>query len=187
MTKDWVASETKKDIVENKYFSDSNKDYIYKAKINIYNHKFGGILIIKKINDQNHRVVFTTEFGNKLFDFLYEGENFRKNFIIDNLDKKLIVNTLQRDFKLLISEKATVLEQYHVEDYKVYKTSGDKRSNFYFINKKSHTLDKIVNTSKTKEKVVVLFTEIEGDVANKIQISHNTINLQIELEKFAKY
>ncbi len=30
-------------------------------------------------------------------------------------------------------------------------------------------------------------TEIEGDVANKIQISHNTINLQIELEKFAKY
>lgn len=186
MTEGWVTTEINKNIVENNYFSDSNTDYIYKAKINVYNHKFGGIIIIKQLGNQKHRVVFTTEFGNKLFDFLYEGEEFTKNFIVEELDKKLIVNTLRKDFKLLISEKTAVIEQYLIEDYEVFKTSMDKRTNFYFINKKTHTLDKIVNTTKSKEKVAVLFTEIEGDVANKIEISHHNINLQIELEKFAK-
>ena len=86
----------------------------------------------------------------------------------------------------MISEKAKVIEQYDVDDEIVFKASDDKRANFYFINKKSHTLDKIVNATKTKEKVEVLFTEIIGEVAIKIQISHHQIKLEIELEKFVK-
>ena len=57
--------------IENPYFSDSSKDYVYKAKIDIYGKYFGGILILKKVGDRSHRVVFTTEFGNKIFDFLF--------------------------------------------------------------------------------------------------------------------
>ena len=186
MTKDWVASETNQEFVENTYFSDANIDYVYKAKINVYNHKFGGILIIKKTGEQEHRVVFTTEFGNKLFDFLYLGETFTKEFIIDDLDKKIIVKTLQKDFKLLISEKSKVQEKYDINNDEVFKTNADNRINFYFINKKTHTLDKIVNTTKSKGKVEVLFSEIDNEVANNIIILHQNINLQIELEKFTK-
>ncbi len=186
MTKDWVKSETTQEFVENNYFSDVNIDYVYKAKINVYGHKFGGILIIKKLSEKEHRVVFTTEFGNKLFDFLYQENSIKKNFIVEGLDKKFIVKTLQKDFKLLISEKTKVIEQYDFSNEIVFKASDDKRFNFYFINKKSHTLDKIVNATKTKEKVEVLFAEIIGEVANKINISHHQIKLKIELEKFVK-
>ena len=49
--------------ITNPYFSSSAIDYIYKAKIDIYGKYFGGILIIKKVTDDMHRVVFTTEFG----------------------------------------------------------------------------------------------------------------------------
>ncbi len=185
ITKGWVTSKVKQDIVENPYFSDTDTDYVYKAKINIYERRFGGILIIKKIDRREHRVVFTTEFGSKLFDFLYRGECFRKNFVMEELDKKFIVKTLQQDFKLLISEKATVIEQYNNDYDEIFKTSDDKRTNFYFINKKTHTLDKIVNTTINKEKVEVLFKEIVDEEVNKIHISHHNINLQIELEKFA--
>ena len=80
-------------------------DYVYKAKIDVYGRYFGGILILKKVDENSHRVVFTTEFGSKIFDFLYEGDTFTKNFMIDDLDKKIIVNTLRKDFKILISEK----------------------------------------------------------------------------------
>lgn len=186
MTKGWVASETNKEFVENNYFSNGNTDYVYKAKITVYNHKFGGILIVKKTGEQEHRVVFTTEFGNKLFDFKYIGETFIKEFVIDELDKKIIIKTLQKDFKLLISEKAIVQEKYEVDGDEVYKTSTDKRSNFYFINKKTHTLDKIVSTTNTKEKVAILFSEINDEIATRISINHLSINLQIELEKFTK-
>ena len=183
-TEGWVATGSTRDFVENHYFSDTSKDYIYKSKIEVYGHNFGGILIIKKTGIQEHRVVFTTEFGNKLFDFLYKGESFTKIFIIDELNKKMIVKTLQRDFKILISEKSKVLEQYTFQDKDIFKTSDEKRTNFYFINKKTHTLDKIVNTTNSSEKVEILFTNNNVQIANNILFNHKNIRLTIELEKF---
>ncbi len=185
-TKDLIASEITNEIVKNSYFSDIEKDYIYKAKIEVYKHNFGGILIIKKIDSAKHRVVFTTEFGNKLFDFLYKGDNFKVNYMVEEMDKKFILKTLQKDFKLLISEENIVVKQYQNSGFEIYKTNSDKRNNFYFFNKKTHTLDQIVNASKSKEKVVILFDEIKEQMANKIGINHQNIKLKIELEKFKK-
>jgi len=172
--------------VENLYFSDHAQDYIYKAKIDIYGRYFGGILIIKKLKKNTHRVVFTTEFGSKVFDFLYEGDTFTKNFIVPDIDKKFIVNTLQKDFKILISETAQVKEQFELEEIDVYKSEADKRFNFYFFNKENQRLEKIVNTSKSKEKVTILFTSKTENIAEKIAINHNNIKLSIDLDYFKK-
>jgi len=175
----------KKEVI-NPYFSNSSTDYIYKAKINIYGRYFGGILIIKKIDEDSHRVVFTTEFGSKIFDFQYEGNTFTKNFMLENIDRKQIVNTLQKDFHLLISEKAQVMEQYASEEKDVYKTQPDKGFNFYFFDSKMNTLDRIVNTSKRKEKISFVFASEEKNVAQKIVIKHTNIKLTIDLEIFKK-
>jgi len=185
-TKDLLEVNLSKNTIENSYFSDVVKDYVYKAKIEIYGNNFGGILIIKKQSERKHRVVFTTEFGNKLFDFLYEGDQFILNYIAEELDKKMIVHTLQKDFKLLISEYQKVNKQYQTENFEVYQTTDSNMNNFYFFNKKSATLDKVVNTSKSKEKVVILFKDIEVKNANTIVINHKNIKLNIELEKFKK-
>ena len=185
-TKNLIVIDASKIEVENPYFSNTNTDYVYKAKIDIYGKNFGGILIIKKTEDNSHRVVFMTEFGNKLFDFLFENDRVIKNFIIEELDKKFIVNTLQNDFKLLVSQKNKVASQYDSGQEDIYKTIDDKQFNFYFINKKSSILDKIVSTSKTKEKVEVLFSNIESEIANTILIHHKNIKLNIALEIFKK-
>ena len=86
-TKNLIVKEVSHIEVDNPYFSNTYIDYIYKAKIDIYGRKFGGILIIKKIDENSHRVVFTTEFGNKLFDFLFENDTVINNFVIEELDK----------------------------------------------------------------------------------------------------
>ena len=172
--------------VTNPYFSSKAIDYIYKAKINIYGRYFGGILIIKKVEEDTHRVVFTTEFGNKIFDFLYEGDNFTKNFLIEDLDKKIIVNTLQKDFKLLISESAKVIEEYASEGQQIYKTKTNNRFNFYFIEDKTSVLERIVQTSKSKEKVEIVFTSEGNELAEKIGIYHSNIKLNIDLNYLKK-
>ena len=133
-TKDLLKVDVSKNMIGNTYFSDVNKDYVYKAKIEVYANNFGGILIIKKISESKHRVVFTTEFGNKLFDFLYEDDDFTINYIVEELDKKMIINTLQKDFKLLISERQKVINQYQSEYFEVYQTSDSNKNNFYFFN-----------------------------------------------------
>lgn len=172
--------------VENPYFSNSEIDYVYKAKIEVYGKNFGGILIIKKINPENHRVVFTTEFGSKLFDFQFEGDTFTKHFVVEDLDKKFIVNILKDDFKLLVNESAEVLAVYESKNQRIYKTEAEERFNFYFLDNKSEKLEKIVNTSKTKEKVEIDFTSSEESIADIIAIKHNNIKLTIDLEKFKK-
>lgn len=172
--------------VENPYFSNPEIDYVYKAKIEVYNKNFGGILIIKKTGIKTHRVVFTTEFGSKLFDFKFEGDDFTKNFVVEDLDRKFIINILRDDFKLLINEKANVLMAYESDNQSVFKTKSDKRYNFYFLDKETEKLSKIVNTSKTKEKVEIDFTATEENIADIISIIHNNIKLRIDLEKFKK-
>jgi hypothetical protein len=79
-----------------------------------------------------------------------------------------------------------VNNQYQSEDFEVYQTTDSKRNNFYYFNKKSATLDKIVNTSKRKEKLERLFGNVEGNNANSISINHKNIKLNIEIEKFKK-
>lgn len=170
--------------VENPYFSDPEKDYVYKAKIEVYGRNLGGILIIKKVGPEAHRVVFTTEFGSKLLDFQYEGDTFTKNFIVSELDKKMIVRTLERDFKLLVTDRANVMEAYTSERQSVYKTLAGKRFNYYFFSKETRRLEKIVNSSKIKEKITILFETSEKDIAQHIKIEHSDIKLKIELEIF---
>ena len=172
--------------VNNPYFSNEDIDYVYKAKIKIYGRYFGGILIIKKVEKDSHRVVFTTEFGNKIFDFLYKGDSFIKNFVLDELDKKIIVNTLQKDFKLLISESSKVEEQFAAENQQVYKTKTNSRFNFYFFGEKPVVLNRIVQTSKRKEKVEIVFTSAGNDLAQRIGIKHSNIKLKIDLNYFKK-
>src|SRR5690606_543675 len=172
--------------VENPYFSNTEIDYVYKAKIEVYGKNFGGILIIKKIAAESHRVVFTTEFGSKLFDFQFEDDTFTKNFVVEDLDKKFIINILKDDFKLLVNEKAKTLEVYESENQRIYKTHNDERFNFYFINAGTGQLQKIVNTSKTKEKMEIDFISSDGKIADTIAIKHSNIKLTIDLEKFKK-
>lgn len=170
--------------IENPYFSNPEIDYVYKAKIEVYGKNFGGILIIKKNAPESHRIVFTTEFGSKLFDFQFEGNNFTKNFVVEEFDRKFIINILKDDFKLLVNQKIKILEAYVSDNHKVYKTQNGKRFNFYFFDSDSEHLQKIVNTSKTKEKVKIDFTSSEGKIVDTIAIKHNNIKLQIGLVKF---
>jgi hypothetical protein len=174
---------TKKE-VENPYFSNTKIDYVYKAKIEVYGKNFGGILIIKKIGLENHRIVFTTEFGSKLFDFEFKNGTFTKHFVVEDFDKRFIVDILRADFKLLVNEYSKVSEVYESEYQKIYKTKYEGKFNFYFLENETKQLQKIVNTSKTKEKVEIVFTFSEENIAEAILIKHNNIKLKIELKKF---
>ena len=73
VVKDYKAVPLEKSSLEVTYFSDPTIDYVYKANITAYGHELTGIFIAKKINSTAHRVVFTTEFGNKLLDFEISG------------------------------------------------------------------------------------------------------------------
>ncbi|PZR15588.1 MAG: hypothetical protein DI539_18115 [Flavobacterium psychrophilum] len=163
------------------YFSDPATDYVYKAHISVYGKDFGGIFIAKKINDTLYRTAFTTEFGNKLFDFEITDDSFKVNYILEELDRKIIVNTLKRDFMLLLKKKHTITEAYEDGTSTIYKSEDGKRFNYLFLDKATGRLSKIVNATKSKEKIVINFSEENNILAKNIVIDHKNIKLKILL------
>lgn len=164
--------------VYNPYFSSETKDYVYKANIAVYDNAFSGIFVVKKIGKSNHRIVFTTEMGNKIFDFSFIDDAFEVNFILDALDKAILKNILKKDFKALIKEELPIVKSYSAKDTLVHETKLDNKTHFYF---KSQQLDKIVRVGNGKEKVAFLFSEISHTIANQIKIEHSNIKLRIHL------
>lgn len=176
--------ESTKAVVVNPYFSNPEIDYVYKAKIEAYGRNFGGILIVKKMEADHHRIVMTTELGNKLLDLQFKNGVFTENFVIEELDRKMILKVLKADFRLLLTEKSLAVNAYDSETHRVYQTQSDNRYNFYFVSKESDNLEQIRNTSKLKEKVVVDFHSETGIEADSIFIRHKNMKLHIDLNKF---
>jgi phosphoribosylformylglycinamidine (FGAM) synthase PurS component len=166
------------------YFSNPTIDYVYKANIRVYGNELTGIFIAKKINDSTHRIVFTTEFGNKLLDFEISEKDFKVNSIVSELDRKILVNTLVKDFRLLLRSHYDFKEQFDSKESKVCLSEDGKLLNYLFISKSDNTLSKIVQATKRKEKINLFFTVESNIFASKIIIEHKTIPLTIELNYF---
>lgn len=184
VTKNYTPKKLDKTSYEIPYFSEPKTDYVYKTNITVYGHEMSGIFIAKKINDTTHRVVFTTEFGNKLFDFEISETTFKVNSIVSELDKKILINTLKEDFRLLLKKEYLIQEQFENELDNIYKSEDGNRDNYLFVSKKDQKLEKLVRSSKTKEKITITFT-LENDIfAKKVVILHQNIKLRIELNYF---
>ncbi|MCC9062526.1 hypothetical protein [Flavobacterium piscisymbiosum] len=184
VTKNYTPKKLDKTSYEVPYFSDSKTDYVYKTNITVYGNEISGIFIAKKINDTVHRIVFTTEFGNKLLDFEISDNSFKVNSIVSELDRKILINTLKEDFRLLLKKEYLIQEQFENESDDIYKSKDGKRDNYLFISKKNHRLEKVVHSSQTKEKFTLTFTSENNIFAEKIQIIHQNIKLKIELNYF---
>lgn len=184
VTKNYTPKKLDKTSYDVPYFSDSKTDYVYKTNITVYGNELSGIFIAKKINDTTHRVVFTTEFGNKLFDFEISETTFKVNSIVSELDKKILINTLKEDFRLLLKKDYLIQEQFENEFSNIYKSADGKRDNYLFLTKKGQKLEKVIHASQTKEKFTVFFNSENNIFAEKIQIIHQNIKLKIELNYF---
>jgi hypothetical protein len=170
--------------MKNPYFSDTNIDYVYKASINVYDKHFGGLLIIKKISENNHRVAFTTEMGNKLFDFMFTENDFKVNFILDELNKKMLINILKKDFKVLVNENLDVLNSFSETKNLIYETSIFEKKHYYYF--KENQLTQVIRIKNGKENVQFLFTEINDNFADQIKINHLNIKLEIKLKSITQ-
>lgn len=171
--------------VQNNYFSNPETDYVYKANIEVYGNNIGGIFIAKQINDTLHRVVFTTDFGNKLMDFELSKNSFKVNYIVEDLDRNIIKNVLKEDFRLLLQTNYKVDEVFENEGYTIYKSITEEGFNFLFVDKKNNNLVKLLNTTKRKEKVTFEFESKNATFAEKVRITHQNIKLKINLNQIS--
>ncbi|WP_312823158.1 hypothetical protein [Epilithonimonas sp.] len=169
-----------KTTVENLYFS-SNEDYIYKCQLDIYNNHVSGILIIKKINQTTHRVAMTSDFGNKLIDFELSDNDFKLNYVLPDLDKKIVINFLKNDFQRLLKREYPVTESFEDDNSKIYLSKINNQSYYLFYNKDNSLLKKVVYTKSNREKIDFTFDAKKHIFADSIDLQHKDFNINIKL------
>ncbi|MBK0369537.1 hypothetical protein [Flavobacterium agrisoli] len=184
VSKNYTPKELDQTKIEVPYFANSKNDYVYKTNISVYGHEMSGIFIAKKINYTTHRVVFTTEFGNKLLDFEISENDFKIHSIVSELDRKILINTLKEDFRLLLKQDFKIEQAFENENFIIYKSADGNQDNYLFLTKKESKLEKIIRASHTKEKITITFTSENDSFAQKVVILHQNIKLKIELNYF---
>lgn len=166
--------------VQNLYFS-SNEDYVYKCQMEVYGNDISGILIIKKISETTHRVVMTSDFGNKMIDFEISDNDFKLNYVLEDLNKKMVINFLKNDFQELLKQKYPITESFENNDSKIYLSNIDKKQYYLFFNKNSGLLNQIVYTQNNREKIDFTFEAKKHTFAETINLQHKDYKINIKL------
>lgn len=157
------------------YFTDKNIDYTYKSTITINKNLISCLIVIKRIEDNQHRIAMVTDFGNKLLDVTFENEKPKINYVTKDLDKKIILNPLLSDFHFLVKkefeiENIQTENQYHIYNSKLKKYNLNIKENDY----------QVIFTIKDKIEIKSLKNE------NKFIFYHQNFPLEIEMQSITK-
>lgn len=163
----------------------------YDASVDVVNKHISGLLVIKTMTDQSKRVVFMNEAGVTFFDFEFRGAaQFKVINVIPMLDKKVVLQALQKDFTLLL---ALPLQQPR-EQYQSWKFNNE--TYLGVINKKERTtfvtdstcsqFIRIENGSLKKRVVTIEYKRNESNQLSSAHITHHTFSMRIDLKKIER-
>ena len=172
--------------IANPYFANPALDYVYKAQIDVYGNALSGLLVVKKTAEDTHRVVMTTDFGNKLMDFTITAEEVVVNYVVEDLNRKMILNILTNDLRLLVKEKHQTLAEYQKGNETVSQVKQQSRSNYFFFDIQENKLLKLVQSSKRKAKFSIVFDAKNTNFAEQITIEHYNFDIKIGLKQIIK-
>lgn len=165
---------------ENLYFT-SSQDYIYKCQMEIYGNDISGILIIKKISETTHRVVMTSDFGNKMIDFELSENDFKLNYVLPDLDKKMVINFFKNDFRELLRQKYPVKERFANNKSIIDVAKEGNKKYYLFFDEETGILNQIIYTKNNLEKIDFTFEAKKHTFAQTINLQHKDFKINIKL------
>jgi hypothetical protein len=160
----------------------------YHASVDVVGNHISGLLLIKNMPDSSYRVVFTNEAGVTFFDFGFSRNgSFKVHNIIKQLDKGPVIQTLRKDFELILglSFHGKAYQAWALDEDIFYGVSQKKETAYFITSKDCASLRRLELGSRRKRKVSVQLTG-GYPLPTKIELVHHTFNMQIKLTHFEK-
>lgn len=144
------------------YFNVQNKDYLFSTRIKVYGNEMSGLLAVKKLGNQHKRLALLTDFGNTLIDMEFQGEQVKVNYVVEDLNRKVIINQFKRNFQLLLQSEYIVKDVYEVDEGKVFTSKFQGKKIHLHVNQ-NENLTKLVQANVFKNKNEInYFKSLEG-------------------------
>lgn len=161
------------------YFNTIEKDYLYKAAVSVSGRELKGILVVKKINKEEKRVALITDFGNTLLDFKISGDSIEPVYIIDDLNRKLIINKLKKYFHFLVNSSYDIAAVRRQGNNLIY-TSPFQSGRVFIYEAGGQVIDSLKLAGKRKVKADLTFYSEGGDTADSIRFRSYELPLEMK-------
>ncbi len=145
-----------------------------------------GLLIVKSEGENAQRAVFSTLFGMTVFDFEFNETYFKVNRIMEQMNKKTVLNLLKKDLKTLFLYNissyfdAKVYQgKEAIVGYKIKTTDGKG----YFL---TNTADKQLQKIEMPGCITLLnldYRNYNNDFPEQIVMYHPKIKLRMQLDR----
>lgn len=131
----------------------------YNMQLDFMKHHLSGMLIVRRMPNEEIRFLATTYFGLSIFDFSLQGETFKVNSCIEPMRKENILKLLENDLKNLFLSSKNIR-----------------------VKKKSSTFERRISGRGFGKSVFTLSEYLNGE-PEQVQIKHPWIRLTIQLDR----
>lgn len=160
---------------------------LYTASIDIYNHHIKGLIALKKMQTKEIRIACLAQSAIKLAEFRCNEKECNPTFIMPQLQKGNIVDSLQEDFHLLLMRDIILKDAKAVlydsdKQMRIYRFGRGRSPVFYFVDKKTNRVVKIEQTTRNRTVLTITLSDYDKDgVPTHIVLERDKITVDMKL------
>lgn len=170
------------------WFQGEKEHFLFQATIDVFRNHYSGLMFIKPLPGNNHRVLFINKLGIKIFDLELSGnDEFKMHYCLEKLNKKSVIKILRNDIGLMLKNisvngKTKLLTERRTGRM-IIKSKDETGITYFFMNNKTKKVDQLIQSGSLMKKLKMCFYTSDGIEADSIDISHFIIKLNIHLIK----
>ncbi len=163
------------------YFNVPQKEYSYQANIEAFDNSINGILAVKNFGEYHKRLALLSDFGNTLLDFEFQNEKVKVHYIMEDLNRKIILKKLKKYLHLLVHSNYKVKKMFKFDQESVIQSKFQGKRMFLYIDSNDR-LTHLKQASVFKDKVDIYFYG-QSETADSILFISHEIPINIALKK----
>lgn len=160
---------------------------LYAAGIDVVGHHISGLLFLKVMPDSSQRAVFSNEAGITYFDFEWKknGE-FKTHQVIRKLKKRVVINTVRKDFELMLMPGSIVKSVQKQEEEGKYLVIRKKEKVLFKTDQSCQSIISVDVVGKRHRLVEAKFFPEGKNIPDSVSIVHHNFSMKIALKKIER-
>ena len=171
------------------FFPSGDTTQLFNMQVDFRKNHWSGLLLIKSVQPDVYRLVFTTHFGMSLFDLEFDNDLFRINYCVEALNKKRVMQLLENDFRILLF--LNLHTDQNLSDIYKHKNSPDleinRTGNIYYLKDTKNETLLAIEAPHFFSSLHYDFTGYFNRFPSVIRITHSRIGIKIQLEKIHEH
>jgi hypothetical protein len=172
----------------------SNKQPLkFKATIDVLKNHLTGILIVKQTDSVATHLVFVTELGMKMFDFVYKDNRMEAVYVFEPLNKPKLIQSLMRNFEnmflfKIINHSASYCKTINGANfYYLNEVPRELKSVFFSSDSLNHLIKQDIFNRRKQSALINYSYNSNTESYNQIKcLQYGLVKIHIELNEIPK-